>query len=227
MKKFLLTASAVSAVLSMGAAAQAAQIVLNPSSVIGSSGSYSSTFEADNIFDQQSGTVIDGAQGDQLYWLNPDNGPLDAYITVDLGDVYSLHRFTLFNTHNSQYADRGTGAFSIVGSNSTSGSGSGTTLGGTIFTLASGSLASETYDPLTPQVFAASGPAVRYIQFRPTSVNAGNNGIYATPCCGPNVYGLTELRVNAAVPEPATWAMMIIGFGAAGSMIRRRKALLA
>lgn len=29
------------------------------------------------------------------------------------------------------------------------------------------------------------------------------------------------------VPEPATWAMMIIGFGAAGSMIRRRKAVVA
>ncbi len=31
----------------------------------------------------------------------------------------------------------------------------------------------------------------------------------------------------ASVPEPATWAMMIIGFGAAGSMIRRRKAVVA
>ena len=30
-----------------------------------------------------------------------------------------------------------------------------------------------------------------------------------------------------AVPEPATWAMMIIGFGAVGSMIRRRRAVVA
>ena len=29
------------------------------------------------------------------------------------------------------------------------------------------------------------------------------------------------------VPEPATWAMMIIGFGAAGSMLRRRRAAIA
>ena len=28
---------------------------------------------------------------------------------------------------------------------------------------------------------------------------------------------------GAAVPEPATWGLMIIGFGAAGSMIRRRR----
>ena len=32
---------------------------------------------------------------------------------------------------------------------------------------------------------------------------------------------------GGVVPEPAAWAMMIIGFGAAGSMIRRRKAVVA
>lgn len=32
---------------------------------------------------------------------------------------------------------------------------------------------------------------------------------------------------TAAVPEPATWAMMVLGFGTAGALIRRRRALLA
>lgn len=32
---------------------------------------------------------------------------------------------------------------------------------------------------------------------------------------------------GAVVPEPATWAMMILGFGAAGSMIRRRRTAIA
>ncbi|MET3527276.1 PEPxxWA-CTERM sorting domain-containing protein [Phenylobacterium koreense] len=31
----------------------------------------------------------------------------------------------------------------------------------------------------------------------------------------------------SAVPEPATWAMLITGFGLAGSVLRRRRALLA
>ena len=30
-----------------------------------------------------------------------------------------------------------------------------------------------------------------------------------------------------AVPEPATWALMILGFGGAGAMIRRRKVAVA
>ena len=29
-----------------------------------------------------------------------------------------------------------------------------------------------------------------------------------------------NITISSAVPEPATWAMMIIGFGAAGSMVR-------
>ena len=37
-------------------------------------------------------------------------------------------------------------------------------------------------------------------------------------------YGTPTLRiVTAAVPEPSTWAMMLIGFGGAGAMLRRSK----
>ena len=35
------------------------------------------------------------------------------------------------------------------------------------------------------------------------------------------------VNFGSAVPEPATWAMMITGFGLAGSALRRRKAVLA
>ena len=38
-------------------------------------------------------------------------------------------------------------------------------------------------------------------------------------------FGTPTLRVNflAAVPEPATWAMMLVGFGAMGVSLRRRR----
>jgi choice-of-anchor A domain-containing protein len=37
----------------------------------------------------------------------------------------------------------------------------------------------------------------------------------------------TASDIRDAVPEPATWAMMIMGFGAIGHVIRRRRALAA
>ena len=42
-------------------------------------------------------------------------------------------------------------------------------------------------------------------------------------------FAIDNLAIGTAgvVPEPATWAMMIMGFGAAGSMIRRRKTVVA
>ena len=36
---------------------------------------------------------------------------------------------------------------------------------------------------------------------------------------------LHQISDGVAVPEPATWALMIMGFGAAGAMIRRKRAL--
>jgi hypothetical protein len=36
-----------------------------------------------------------------------------------------------------------------------------------------------------------------------------------------------NLSIGAAVPEPATWAMMITGFGLAGMALRRRRAITA
>ena len=37
----------------------------------------------------------------------------------------------------------------------------------------------------------------------------------------------TPAAVNAAVPEPTTWAMMIAGFGLVGGAMRRRKTSVA
>ena len=38
---------------------------------------------------------------------------------------------------------------------------------------------------------------------------------------------LDNIRLTAAVPEPSTWAMMLIGFGAIGFSMRRRRKTLA
>jgi hypothetical protein len=44
-----------------------------------------------------------------------------------------------------------------------------------------------------------------------------------------DLIGVGHIRIDGAgaVPEPATWALMILGFGGAGAMLRRRRAALA
>lgn len=38
--------------------------------------------------------------------------------------------------------------------------------------------------------------------------------------------GTLAFAPTAAIPEPGTWAMMIVGFGAAGAMVRNRRKLV-
>jgi hypothetical protein len=224
MNKYLAMGGVALALSLAGAAsASASQVLLTPGSVIGGSGYYTAccTFQPGNIFDQQLGDVTETFGGG--YWLNPDNGPAAAFISFDLGAVTNLGDIDLFNTHNGPYQDRGTGDFTITGSNSV------TDLGGGNFALSGGVVvASGTLNPefntattITAQSFAASG-AFRYLSFNPTSVSVGGG-----PCCGANVYGLDELRVfsGGAVPEPAAWALMITGFGLTGAALRRRRSL--
>ncbi|MBS0360446.1 MAG: PEP-CTERM sorting domain-containing protein [Proteobacteria bacterium] len=44
---------------------------------------------------------------------------------------------------------------------------------------------------------------------------------------GQDAFEADSFAGTLAVPEPATWALMIMGFGTAGAMLRRRKAVMA
>ena len=56
-----------------------------------------------------------------------------------------------------------------------------------------------------------------FLSFEPTY--AGGNFLYYTGGSSGRYLAISD----AAVPEPATWALIILGFGAVGSMLRRRR----
>ena len=155
-------------------AASAQQIVLSAKNVVGASSVYfqgagnqgdafapngsrvTGTFGAGNLFNSQ---LTDPPQegffsGD--YFLSGDGQSYptvsNPYVTVDLGKIFSLSSFSLFNTSNGASNDRGTGSFSILGSNSLVADGAnGYTLGGAITTLVSGTLAPQPGRPRRPR----------------------------------------------------------------------------
>lgn len=65
---------------------------------------------------------------------------------------------------------------------------------------------------LGPQLFTGSNSA-------PTL----RTGAFALTDGPNNATGTLTVTTVAAIPEPATWAMMVIGFGLAGSAMRRRR----
>lgn len=58
-----------------------------------------------------------------------------------------------------------------------------------------------------------------------TAMSVGTSRAYNLPGLtlqGSN-FSLVQAPINAAVPEPATWAMMLLGFGGMGVALRRRR----
>jgi hypothetical protein len=227
MKMIFLSAVLLSSMQVPGAIA--AQITLTTANVVGGSGSYggtwdAGTFNAKEILDQQTGPISEPAQ--QNYWLNPDNGPVNPYIVVDLGAAYRIGSLELFNTHNAQHNDRGTGNFQIRAGNAvTSTVSNGLQVTGPTVVLVSGTLLGITQanDPIDSQTFGVSNNnQFRYLVFEPLSVAVGG-----APCCGSNVYGLDELRVfdaplSSSVPEPGTFSLMSAAGAALLWRARRR-----
>jgi PEP-CTERM motif len=75
-----------------------------------------------------------------------------------------------------------------------------------------------------------SGPAILsgftsdfFFSFNPAAAQQTTAVTYITPSSALATRGFASITRVAAVPEPSTWAMMLIGFGAVGYSMRRRR----
>lgn len=199
-------------VLSLFSHAEAYQLVLSPSNVIGSSGNYNDSsltgqFGAANILDTQTGPTQDTRTGGSSnYWIE---GGSSGYVTIDLGAAYVINSIDLFNTHNYIYNNFSTNAFSVSAGNSLAAGPNSPEIGSGSNVIASGNLtqSSSSSQYIVPDSFSSIDQAnlYRYIQFNALSYFSGDIGI-----------GLNELRVfvssaptsSASVNEPASVTMI-------------------
>ncbi len=79
------------------------------------------------------------------------------------------------------------------------------------------------------QLSNSGGPAIQTGTFSFEIVSGQTYGFYVNS--SDSVFGAGQLTVNGltidAIPEPATWGLMIVGFGLVGVAARRRSAVTA
>ncbi len=146
-------------------------------------------------------------------WMT-DQSVQQASLTFDLGEIYQLTGASIWNYNYGNPNEfmstilRGVRDFTIDLS-----------LDGTDFTnVLSDRLAMGTGQPMAAQTFDLDGEA-RYVR-----INVLNNYGFSLDRPQDIASGLSEVRFSA-VPEPATWAMMIAGFGLVGGALRRRRTI--
>lgn len=169
-------------------------------------------YKAENLIN---GSGLAGGQHDADYnnmWMT-DLSVDKATLTFDLGGLYKLSSIDVWNYNfgKEEFAstlDRAAKAFTL----------SISTDGVTFADVLSGEFSRGTGALLGAETFGLSGEA-RFVQLS----LSGNHQQY------PEYYGyapigLSEVRFGgSAVPEPATWAMLIAGFGMVGGAIRARR----
>lgn len=205
---------AAAAAIAVVAPAQA--VVITPVAVTASSTqTHGGVYKADNLINGSglSGGLHDGYFGNM--WMTEQGmGAPQGQLTFDLGAVYTLDSADIWQFNYGEYSspgvistlDRGVKDFRIL-----------TSLDGISYDEAfAGTMERGVYGALaTAQTFDIGGKA-RFVQIDILN-NYADGTIYTTYSSG-----LSEVRFNA-VPEPATWAMMIGGFGLVGGAMRRTR----
>ena len=162
------------------------------------------------------GIKFEADNASESWWLGREQ-TLDEYFTLDLGEVFSVDRIDLYNTHNRQYNDRGTEEFVIFGSQEVDG---GNQLVNPIPVL-SGNLSDTSFeDDIPVETFTAANGLnvsdVRYLQFQALSSTYGNGNVGLNEI---EVYSSSFVSSNRALGKPVidgsgAWDGGTVGVGA-------------
>lgn len=138
-------------------------------------------------------------------WFSSINNN-SSIVTFDLGSIFTLDALALWNEDAS-----GIGTLSLLGSSD-----------GALFNALGvfSPTNNEVNRDYGPQVFTFAASAVRFVQFNMT--DCPQPGQPSFNGCAIGEVAFRAAAVNGAVPEPTTWALMLLGFGAVGFGMRRR-----
>lgn len=218
--KYLLAALPAALALCAPILASAAVVLAPVSATVDFGGEAGEAYGIANVFDQsglsdgyESGVTdfdafvsyepVHSASSAYREWFG-EIGQTTARIVFDLGAVYRLTSLALWN-------EEAGGAGRIVFSS---------------LTQAFADV-SPTDNPGGARFYGAdrfdfAPVTTRYIVMEMSGCPQGE-GAYAGCSLGEIAFG-GEAEASAAVPEPASWAMMILGFGGVGAIVRRRRA---
>lgn len=165
--------------------------------------------DAGYVFDFTSSNVLEAKNGDQgfvVWGAPPSSGGNDTFSNIAL-NFQSLTSFTKVQGNLSfRGANRlATPAYGTIVAN---------LVDGTTVVLA------------TNHQFANSNPFQIYADGS-TRIRSVGFSIYGANNAERGAIKIDGVSVAGAIPEPGAWALMIVGFGGAGVMIRRRRGAFA
>lgn len=134
-------------------------------------------------------------------------GTTSAVVTYDLGSIASVDRLALWNDEFS-----GIGLLNLLASTD-----------GISFTSLGNFVPTDNPpggDSYSADVFAFAATSARYLRFDMSNCPQPNGNNYTS--CSIGEVAFRTAPAGGVVPEPGTWAMLIVGVGGVGNALRRR-----